>query len=207
MHAHWTAEEDAKLRELVRHYNQDWAMIATFLPGRNRHQVATRWRQCLNPKLTKGRFTKEEDAVIVEWVTEHGGSDWVGLRDILPHRTTKQCRERWMNRLDPQVLRSPWTPQEDQMIAHLHSLWGPKWSKIAEMLPGRTADGVKNRWNFSIAKRIANRRFAIPPSAAPIVAPVPLEEEPELEVVPYRYGWFGEIDDYNSAPVSDVPDV
>ena len=40
-----------------------------------------------------------------------------------------------------------WTVEEDLLILQLVEEHGKKWSKIASHLPGRTDNGVRNRWN------------------------------------------------------------
>ena len=39
-----------------------------------------------------------------------------------------------------------WTREEDQQILHHVQMTGQKWSAIAEALPGRTDDAVRNRY-------------------------------------------------------------
>ena len=40
-----------------------------------------------------------------------------------------------------------WTPEEDEKFLRLVEKYGKRWSKIASHLPGRTDNGVRNRWN------------------------------------------------------------
>jgi hypothetical protein len=48
-----------------------------------------------------------------------------------------QCRERWLNHLDPSINKGEWTEEEDQILLKAQAQWGNSWTKIAELLPGR----------------------------------------------------------------------
>lgn len=57
---------------------------------------------------------------------------WTGVAERMEHRTSKQCRERYTNNLDPSVGRKGnWTPDEDVMIKDMQHRIGNKWTKIA----------------------------------------------------------------------------
>ena len=68
-------------------------------------------------------------------------------------RQGKQCRERWINFLCPDIRRDQWTPKEDLMLLEKQQEIGNQWAMIAKDIPGRTENQVKNRFN-SLLKKI-----------------------------------------------------
>lgn len=179
----WTEEEDSILSQLME--NEQSAtpeMIAKKFPNKTQQQVMDRWNKVLNPELIKGSWTTEEDEIITQWVNEHGARNWSTLAATLPGRLGKQCRERWVNNLSPDLVHQPWSAEEDQILIEHQQKWGNKWAKIAQLLPGRTDNSVKNRWNSSLKRKLeriargeapVNKRGRKPkrPSNAPDVAP------------------------------------
>ncbi|KAK6146859.1 hypothetical protein DH2020_020728 [Rehmannia glutinosa] len=69
------------------------------------------------------------------------------------NRTGKSCRLRWLNYLKPDIKRGNLTPHEQLLILELHSKWGNRWSKIAQHLPGRTDNEIKNYWRTRVQKQ------------------------------------------------------
>ncbi len=67
-------------------------------------------------------------------------------------RKPRQCRERWINVVDPCVKRGKWTIQEDLQILQLWVMMGNKWHEISLKVEGRTEIQVKNRFNCLIKK-------------------------------------------------------
>jgi len=151
----WTKEEDDLLIKLVGNdENISWSSIVRHFRDKNPSQLAGRWDKVLNPALIKGSWTREEDQVIIDFVSVNGEKDWAKLALMLPSRIGKQCRERWKNHLDPKVIRKEWTQEEDELLIQLHQEYGNSWRKISLHFSGRTDNCVKNRWNSTLKKRI-----------------------------------------------------
>ncbi|KAI7745002.1 hypothetical protein M8C21_029542 [Ambrosia artemisiifolia] len=103
--------------------------------------------------LRRGPWTVEEDFTLINYIAHHGEGRWNSLaRCAGLKRTGKSCRLRWLNYLRPDVRRGNITLEEQLMILELHSRWGNRWSKIAQHLPGRTDNEIKNYWRTRVQK-------------------------------------------------------
>ena len=152
-HGKWTAAEDAALRRGLAEYGEkNWRPISEYVPGRSPIQCLHRWTKILKPGLVKGSWTKEEDLALEAWVTSKGPYKWAQCSKKIPGRNGKQCRERWCNNLDPDVIKGKWSVEEDTSIFNMFQSQGPKWAYIAKFLPGRTENSIKNRFYSTIRK-------------------------------------------------------
>ncbi|PON64890.1 MYB transcription factor [Parasponia andersonii] len=103
--------------------------------------------------LRRGPWTVEEDLTLFNYIANHGEGRWNSLaRCAGLKRTGKSCRLRWLNYLRPDVRRGNITLEEQLLILELHSRWGNRWSKIAQHLPGRTDNEIKNYWRTRVQK-------------------------------------------------------
>jgi hypothetical protein len=107
-----------------------------------------------------------------------GFNKWAAVAAALPNRTGKQCRDRWVNHLDPSINKSEWTTKENAILL---SEWTANknstknWAELAKLLPGRTVTDVKNRYrqldragNVTVASRdgpLLSPRHRVQPEA------------------------------------------
>ena len=123
----WTKEEDAKLLEIMRkvknpmHYEPLAKKLNNACGGhKSGGAVKDRWTRYLKPGSRKGQWTDEEDAAVVNAVTnstDEPFTRWSDLALTLPGRVGKQVRDRWVNHLNPSINHNPFS-REDVSTHH-----------------------------------------------------------------------------------------
>ncbi|VAH27615.1 unnamed protein product [Triticum turgidum subsp. durum] len=90
-------------------------------------------------RLKRGLWSPEEDEKLMNHIAKYGNGCWSSVPKIAGlERCGKSCRLRWINYLRPDLKRGAFSQEEEDLIIHLHSILGNKWSQIAAQLPGRT---------------------------------------------------------------------
>jgi hypothetical protein len=146
----YTAGKDVQSNRLDRN---DWIQIAGFIPGRNDSQCMYKFNQDKKSTIQKCNWIKREDEELIRLIRENGTRQWSQIAatfnaNLGSNRNGKQCRERWVNFLNPEIKKDPFSLEEDILILERRLSIGNKWSEIIKEMPGRTENNVKNRFNM-----------------------------------------------------------
>jgi hypothetical protein len=139
----------------------------------------------------KSKFEPWEDKRLLEVVQMHGPTDWRLISTYLPGRNARQCRERWTNYVNPNLLNSQWTEAEDEILLKTYREIGPKWFEIASYLPGRARNNVKNRY-FALQRREAfqtENRAEFPPDTSIIPSVQMHQSVSQTDQISDLVGW------------------
>ncbi|XP_045106627.1 myb-related protein A-like isoform X4 [Portunus trituberculatus] len=101
----------------------------------------------LKKLVNKGRWNKEEDEKLKGLVEQHG-EKWEVIAGWFLDRSDVQCQQRWHKVVNPELVKGPWTKEEDEKVIELVDKYGPKrWTLIAKHLKGRIGKQCRERWH------------------------------------------------------------
>ncbi|KAL7925276.1 hypothetical protein ACQKWADRAFT_283526 [Trichoderma austrokoningii] len=109
----------------------------------------------------RGPWSPDESFRLVTLINKTGAQNWVTVASLMGSRNAKQCRERYHQNLDPSLRHDPISEDEAARIMDLYRRYGSAWARIAEQLPGRSDNAIKNYVNGLVNKtRRAEGRLA-----------------------------------------------
>jgi hypothetical protein len=93
----WTAQEDVRLFAGVHRFGLStsctWSAVAEFVGnGRTRSQCSQRWIRALDPRISKGHWTKEDEDRLANLVARMGEKSWMKVACEMGNRSDVQCR-------------------------------------------------------------------------------------------------------------------
>ncbi|CAG9813270.1 unnamed protein product [Phaedon cochleariae] len=104
--------------------------------------------------INKGRWSKEEDTRLKQLVEEFN-EKWDLIAENFPDRSDVQCQQRWTKVVNPELVKGPWTKEEDEKVIELVNKYGAKkWTLIARHLKGRIGKQCRERWHNHLNPKI-----------------------------------------------------
>jgi hypothetical protein len=98
----------------------------------------------------------EEDVRLLEIMGHTPVVNWDAIAQQVGGRSARQCRERWVNYLNPKIRNGPWTEDEDRLLVEKINELGHCWASIGRHFNGRSESDVKNRWYSHLRYRSAS---------------------------------------------------
>ncbi|KAJ3426054.1 myb protein-related [Anaeramoeba flamelloides] len=89
-------------------------------------------------------YPQQEDRLLISAIEKKGCQKWSDISLSLKWRTSKQCRERWKNKLDPKISTDPLKEEEILKLEKLLDKIGTHWAKIVKHFPNRSDLILKN---------------------------------------------------------------
>ncbi|XP_070384487.1 uncharacterized protein [Dermacentor albipictus] len=147
----FSEEENYKLQLLIPHCTDgddiSWLQVSHYMRSRSRKQVMNRYNRSLHPSMQHGRWTAQEDVMLLIAVKLYGDCSWTKVASMLPGRTGGQCRDHYKDNFAQRFVSGPYTPDEDYSLLELVQKHGPgHWSKVAQEMPLRTANSALVRY-------------------------------------------------------------
>ncbi|XP_044735438.1 snRNA-activating protein complex subunit 4, partial [Chrysoperla carnea] len=153
----WTPDEDNRLMSLIEKYKMGnfipWGRIAHAFPNRDKTQIYCRYNTSLRTEFKKGKFSKQEDLMLVT-LAKKFGNNIKKISSYFKERTATQIRIRYTSLILNENKIRPWTEEEDKKIIEFvkenHKESKPiSWSKLEKIIdnPFRNRTNIRHRWN------------------------------------------------------------
>ena len=151
----WTPSEYKALITQIKTYGENWALISSKIKTKTQKQCIQKFK---NSQLSakKGNWTSPEDKILLNWVKTQGATKWTECSKQITGRCGKQCRERWVNILNPKVKKGNWSDSEQILIYDQLRNFSTSWSSMSKILKGRTENSIKNYFYSSVRRLKSN---------------------------------------------------
>jgi len=128
-----------------------WKKVSLLIKNKSPSQCYKRYK-IVNPKFNKGRWSAEEDSLILMLIGTFG-KNWSLISKSFKKRSSRQIKVRYENHLIPNIKKTKFNKDEDEIILNLYPKFKNNWSKYTPYLNGRASKKIKFRY-ISLAKKI-----------------------------------------------------
>ncbi|CAF1010101.1 unnamed protein product [Rotaria sp. Silwood1] len=131
-----------------------------------------------------GVWRNTEDEILKAAVMKYGKNQWSRIASLLHRKSSKQCKARWFEWLDPSIKKTEWSRDEDEKLLHMAKLMPTQWRTIAPIVQ-RTAAQCLERYEY-LLDQAQRRREGLDETVDDPRALRPGEIDPNPENKPAR---------------------
>ncbi|CAD7093125.1 unnamed protein product [Hermetia illucens] len=148
----WTAYEDRQLLRAVKLNstggNVNWNKVRGYFINRDKKSICRRYTNVLNPNIKKGRFSREEDCVLLAALEKYGENFACIPMSLFPNRSRSQVKTRWHNTIKYQNVHQAWTVEDDEkLIEYVKQNGKGKWAELAKIMKTHTRTSCRTRYS------------------------------------------------------------
>ena len=142
----WKKEEDTKLLFFYEKYGKNWAAISKEMPHRTGKQIRDRFLNSLDTGYNKGKFSEEEDKMILKYHKIYGNK-WSEIAKKLKARTGDKVKNRFYSFLKKKLQNNKSLLNKKRKLSASKCKKYPIYNKF---------NAIKDKNNFKISIEIDN---------------------------------------------------
>ena len=89
-----------------------------------------------------GVWKNSEDEILKAGIMKYGKNNWARVASLLPRKSSKQCKARWFEWLDPSIKKTEWSREEDEKLLHMVKIMPTQWRSIAPVVGSAICDSA-----------------------------------------------------------------
>lgn len=150
----WTKEEDEFLLDYLKknQNSRNWKKISEILKTKTPQQCTYRYNKLIE-QMTKRKWTRGEDIKLIELIEVYN-KNWEIIAREFPHRSLKEIEERFTKKLDPNIKKSRFSEEEDELLIKLYEKYEKNWVEISKYFKSRSVPVLKKRLFSFLRSRI-----------------------------------------------------
>lgn len=101
------------------------------------------------------KWSRQDDDLLLQLKTQTSKEFKEIAEEIGGNKTAAQCLRRWHKVVNPELVKGPWTMQEDELLRQLVDHYGPRdWTTIASQIQGRIGKQCRERWHNHLSPAV-----------------------------------------------------
>ena len=130
------------------------SLFSQFNPSQMTSKEFLKLKKKEQKQKIKKFWSGANDKALLSLMEAHG-ENWAAISQAFnfPFVTPKEVKDRFKNKLNPNLKRGRFSLEEDKIICQVYETFGPKWKEAIKILRNRTENMVKNRFYSYLKKK------------------------------------------------------